>query len=277
MFLLEGERGCHRMCSFCVMRRTTNGGMRLVTPERILSFIPDHAKKVGLVGAAISDHPKLVPLLETLVASGRGVGVSSLRADQIARKPRIPELLRAGGARTLTTASDAASERLRQTIDKKTREDHLLECARLAGELGFGVLKVYMMLGLPDERPEDLEELIAFTLRLREHSKVALGIAPLVAKRNTPLDGTPFAGIKEVEQRVKVLTRGLKGRAEVRATSARWAWAEYQLAQGGPESGRAVLDAVRAGGRFSDYRRAFQAVDPRTMRPWARGDEAAAK
>ena len=43
MFLIEGERGCHRSCTFCVMRRSTNGGMRLVTPERILSFVPEYA------------------------------------------------------------------------------------------------------------------------------------------------------------------------------------------------------------------------------------------
>ena len=36
MFLIEGERGCHRMCTFCVMRRTTNGGMRLVPVDRLL-------------------------------------------------------------------------------------------------------------------------------------------------------------------------------------------------------------------------------------------------
>ena len=57
------------------MRRSTNGGMRLVTPETILSYIPEHAQKVGLVGAAISDHPKLVSLLERIVESGREVGV----------------------------------------------------------------------------------------------------------------------------------------------------------------------------------------------------------
>jgi radical SAM superfamily enzyme YgiQ (UPF0313 family) len=47
MFMIEGERGCHRQCSFCVMRRSTNGGMRLIEPEHILSFIPDAAPKVG--------------------------------------------------------------------------------------------------------------------------------------------------------------------------------------------------------------------------------------
>ena len=71
MFLIEGEQGCHRSCTFCVMRRSTNGGMRLVTPERLMSFVPEHAKRVGLVGAAISDHPKLVPLLQEIVDSGR--------------------------------------------------------------------------------------------------------------------------------------------------------------------------------------------------------------
>src|SRR5262249_49624150 len=73
MFLIEGERGCHRMCTFCVMRRTTNGGMRLVEPDHILSFVPEEARKVGLVGAAISDHPRLVELLETLVHDGKQV------------------------------------------------------------------------------------------------------------------------------------------------------------------------------------------------------------
>ena len=128
MFLIEGERGCHRMCTFCVMRRTTNGGMRLVTPERILSFVPEEAKRVGLVGAAISDHPKLPALLAQIVESGREVGVSSLRADRIARKPDIARLLRAGGDKTLTVASDAASERLKESIAKGTRDRFVSMC-----------------------------------------------------------------------------------------------------------------------------------------------------
>ena len=42
---------------------------------------------------------------------------------------------------------------------------------------------------------------------------------------------------------------------DVRATSARWAWIEYVLAQGGRAEGMAVLDAVKAGGRFADWKR----------------------
>src|SRR5690606_32356771 len=137
--LLEGERGCHRQCTFCVMRRQPGAGMRLVTSDRVLSLIPEHARKVGLVGAAISDHPQIVELLEVLVEQGRQVSVSSLRADRIRGKPKISELLRRSGARTLTVASDGASERLRRTLIKGARERDLLACAGRAGELGFDV------------------------------------------------------------------------------------------------------------------------------------------
>lgn len=280
MFMLEGERGCHRQCSFCVMRRSTNGGMRLVEPERILALIPQEARRVGLVGAAISDHPKLVELLEVLVKSGRQVSVSSLRADRVMVRPGIAELLRQSGARTLTVASDGASVRLRKTISKGTSEGHLEACAEIAKRTGFDTFKVYMMLGLPTETAEDVDELVRFTADLAARAKpvrVALGVAPFVAKKNTPLDGVPFAGIKAVDDRMAQLQKGLRGRAVVRPTSARWAWVEYVLAQGGPATGRAVLDAWRAGGRFANYKQAFETVPADDFRPWATAPVVAAK
>ena len=45
-------------------------------------------------------------------------------------------------------------------------------------------------------------------------------------------------GIKLVEQRLARLRKTLGAAAEVRPTSARWAWVEYVLAQGGMDAGR---------------------------------------
>jgi radical SAM superfamily enzyme YgiQ (UPF0313 family) len=114
------------------------------------------------------------------------------------------------------------------------------------------------MVGLPGETDADIDECVAFVSELSKIVPIALGVAPFCSKRNTPLDNMPFAGVRIVEDRLSRLRRGLKGRADVRPTSARWAWVEWVLAQGGRAEGAAVAAAVRAGGgRFADYRRAF--------------------
>lgn len=257
MFLIEPERGCSRGCHYCVMRRTTNGGMRTVTVERVLELIPDSVRRVGLVGAAVTDHPRIVELLEAIVARKKEVGVSSLRADRLSQ--RLVNALRAGGAQGLTVASDGASQRMRDLVDRKHSEQQLLAAAGFAKSAGIKRLKVYNLIGLPTETEADIDELARFTLELARILPVALGIAPFVAKRHTPLDGAPFAGIDVVDARLAQLRKLLKGRAEVRPTSARWAWVEYLLAQCGPEAGLAALDAWKAGGGFADWKRAFSA------------------
>jgi radical SAM superfamily enzyme YgiQ (UPF0313 family) len=255
MFLIEPERGCSRGCHYCVMRRTTNGGMRTVPPERVLSLVPAAARRVGLVGAAVTDHPRIGELLRTLVDSGREVGVSSLRADRLSQE--LVDTLRRGGARTLTVASDGASQRMRDLVDRKHSEEQILRAARFAAQAGFERLKVYSMVGLPLEEDSDVDELVRFTRELSRILPVALGVAPFVAKRHTPLDGSPFAGIKTIDARLGRLRAGLKGQAVVRPTSARWAWVEYMLAQCGPEAGLAAMDAWAAGATFAAFRRAF--------------------
>ncbi len=271
MFLVETERGCSRGCTFCVMRRSTNGGMRVVPVDRILATIPKDAPRVGLVGAAVSDHPRIVQIIDSIVDSGREVGLSSLRADRLT--PEFVTALVRGGYRTLTIASDAASERMRDEMQKRIREKHLLRAAELARECGMQQLKNYMMIGVPGETDADLDELIAFSLRQAELAgprvRVSLGIAPFVAKRNTPLDGTEFVGVREAERRLDKLRSGLHPRVEVRPTSARWAWAEYQLAQGAFAAGAAALQAHRDGGGFAAWKRAFKHLAP-VNKPLAR-------
>jgi radical SAM superfamily enzyme YgiQ (UPF0313 family) len=256
MFLTEAGRGCSRGCTYCVMRRSTNGGMRTVPPERILGGIPAHARRVGLVGAAVTDHPHIAAIVRGVVDAGREVGISSLRADRLTDE--LVGLLARGGYRTLTVAADGASERLRALIERKTYERHLVRSAELARDHKLHTLKIYMMVGLPSETDDDIDELVRFARELtRVHPRIALGVAPFVAKRHTPLDGEPFAGIPAVEARLARLRRGLAGKVEVRPTSARWAWVEYMLAQGDHRAGLAALDAYRAGGSFAAWKRAF--------------------
>lgn len=258
MFLIEAERGCSRGCQYCVMRRTTNGGMRIVDKDRLLSLIPEDAKRVGLVGAAVSDHPRITEIVNALADRGATVGLSSLRPDRM-KEPFVGALKRAG-YRTLTTALDGPSQRLREQIERRGREPHYEEAARLVRWSGMDRLKLYLMVGLPGETDADIDECSEFVSKLSAISPVALGIAPFCAKRNTPLDGAPFAGIDVVRGRLQRLRRGLQGRADVRSTSAKWAWVEYVLAQGGEAEGLAMARAALEGGTFAQYRAAFTAL-----------------
>jgi radical SAM superfamily enzyme YgiQ (UPF0313 family) len=255
MFLVEPERGCSRGCTYCVMRRTTNGGMRLVPPERVLSLIPEEARRVGLVGAAVTDHPKIKELVSKIVSSGRGIGVSSLRADRLDNE--LVQLLAEGGYKTLTIASDGASQRIRNQINRTTTEEHLIRAAEIARRARLRHLKLYEMVGLPGETLDDVDELIRFSAELSRIAPLSLSISPFVAKRNTPLDGAPFEPISSLMVKLGRIRSSLKGKVDVRPSSARWAWVEYILSQAGESAGLAAMDAWREGGGFSAWRRAI--------------------
>jgi radical SAM superfamily enzyme YgiQ (UPF0313 family) len=256
MFLIEAARGCSRTCTYCVMRRSTNGGMRKVEPDQILDKIPEHVRRVGLVGAAVTDHPRLPAILRALVDSGRQIGVSSLRADRL--NDELVGLLVAGGYRTLTTASDGASQPMRDRIQRGTSEENLRNAARLCRAHNMTALKLYMMLGLPGETMADVDDLLRFALELADIApRLVITVAPFVAKRNTPLDGSPFEDIATLDGKLARLRTGLRGRAKLVGESPKWAWIEYRLAQGGFAEGRAAMAAARAGGSFGAWRAAL--------------------
>ena len=266
MMLIEPERGCHRGCTFCVMRRTTNGGMRLVPPSRVTSLVPDDVERVGLVGAAVTDHPGIKQILSELIEErGLHIGVSSLRADRL--DDRFVELLAKGGYRSMTVALDAASARLRDVIEKNIKDRHIERAAELAKAHGMRHLKLYVIVGLPGETDEDRDELAALVLRLKKILPIVLGVSPFVPKFHTPLADSPFLGEREVDRVLKAMKRRLApAGVQLRGPGAREAYVEYRLAQGGFAHAQAAIAAARAGGRLADYKRALCDL-PERVRP----------
>ena len=256
MFLVEAVRGCSRDCAYCVMRASPGGGMRVIDERAILGLLPDDARRVGLVGAGVSDHPRITALVRQLAGQGREVGLSSLRPDRLDEDLAIA--LRQAGCRTLTTALDGASQRLRDRVGRKVRPEHLLQAARLAHTHGYKRLKLYAMVGLPGETDEDVNELIELSRQLASVHPLSLSLAPFVPKLRTPLADAPFSGVRELEGRLRRLARALAGRVQISATGARWARVEYLLARGGPRQGLQVLEAVERGGRLRDYLKALE-------------------
>lgn len=255
MALVEVARGCQRACAFCASSRLAQGPCRVVPASRILGAIPKEAPRVGLVGTAVSDHPELRPMLTAIVEAGRGVGVSSLRADRL--DAELLALLSQGGLRTLTLGVDGASERLRRAMHKGVTAEALVKAADLATAAGMRRIKLYQMVGLPEETDADLDEFVALVRTIRRRAPVAVTLSPFVPKPGTPLANAGQATVTEVQRRLRRLAAGLGGIARVRQGSARWALVEALLARGDERAAEAAFDAERAGGRFSDYRRAL--------------------
>ena len=262
MALLEASRGCPRYCKFCVVRAPVSP-MRSPALDRVVQALDEgvyrDAPRVGFVGAAVSDWPHIKPALRAALDRGKGLGISSLRADRLDEE--FVDLLRLGGFRTMTVASDAASQRMRGKMMKGLRERHFLSAARLARAAGLYRLKMYVILGLPEEESTDLDELISMCLRMSQGMKMAITISPFVPKLHTPLAEAPFEAIASQLKKIKYVQRALGGKIEVRFDSPRWAWVEYRLSQGGIEAGPAAWKAWSDGGGYQAYKRAFARLD----------------
>jgi len=258
MFLIEASRGCPRYCSFCVMRATAQP-MREADPQVLVNHMTVSAPRIGFVGAAVSEYTHIKPVMKEALSRGYGLGISSLRADRLDEE--FVGLLRDGGYRTMTVASDAPSQALRGKLKKGLRGKHLIRAAELAAWAKLEIFKLYVIIGLPGESMDDIDELAEFALSIRKIiPRVALGLSALVPKLHTPLGDAEFTPIPTLEKRVKHLRNRLAGKVEIRSISPRWAWVEYRLSQGGMAAGLATYDAYLAGNRFADYKRAFSGI-----------------
>src|SRR5256885_15158951 len=140
------------------MGPTRNGGRRSGAAEHISRVTPADARRVGLVGAAVTDHPDTAAIVRDIVDGGREIGISSLRADKLTDE--LVGLLASGGYRTLTVAADGASERMRRVVERSTKASHLLRSAQLARAHRLHTLQVYMKLRVPEGTDPDLHEFI---------------------------------------------------------------------------------------------------------------------
>ncbi len=214
MALTEVSRGCSRGCRFCAA-----GYLYLPPRERSLENLLAQAeeglcerKKVGLVGAAVSDYSQLEPLQEGILERGGTISVASLRIDSLTRPEVVA--LRDSGHRTVALAPEAGSQRLRDLINKGLDEGQILSAVRLLAEEGILHLKLYFLIGLPTEKDEDIEELLALTGRIREIwleegkklgrlGSITLSVNPFIPKPCTPLQWSPMDSEKSLEVKMR--------------------------------------------------------------------------
>ena len=248
MGLVEIGRGCPYGCLFCVASHVYRPA-RWRSLETLLPPIErglHYRKRVGLIGASVTDHPQILPLCEEILRRGGQPSPASMRADALTED--LLALLAQGGVRTITLAPEAARKPLRRHVGKRLSDASLFTAAERAQRAGIRHLKLYFIIGLPGETDEDVAAIPPLVLELAQASgmRISVGCSTFVPKPGTPFARQPLAPEREARKKLSAIARALRGRAEVTHESARWSYWQAVLARGGRELAE-VLAAIATG------------------------------
>lgn len=218
--VLEPIRGCQRECRFCLIGNA-GGPVRVRRPDVLLDETykaRDVAKKISLIGSAISDHPGIEELVNAFADDGYLVSVSSLNIASVTES--LLSGIAKSGQRSVTFAPETATDRMRSAVGKPLPDGRLKELLHETAAAGFRAVKLYYLVGLPDENDEDAEAVGAEVRALADEFptlRLEASVNPFVPKRWTPWAKKAMAPAKVIRSRLELARRAIKGRARVSA------------------------------------------------------------
>jgi radical SAM superfamily enzyme YgiQ (UPF0313 family) len=278
LYLIEVERGCNRGCRFCLVSNVFRP-LRFRSLKSLLAQARDGLKyrgRVGLVGPVVSDYPQIEALLVELRRLGAGLSVSSMRITPLSSA--VLQALAEGGARTITLAPEAGSERLRRVIKKGVNEDDVLESVAKVAEQRFRELKLYFMIGLPSETDDDVQGIVALALKckhiLDKHQsgcRLSLNVAPFVPKAGTPCQWLPMAPLADLNRRFSLLKKSLPPRGiRLKQESPAWSQVQAVLARGDTRVAEALaaMEQVSLAGWRQTVKKSHLDVDYYAHQRW---------
>ena len=263
--LVEIAHGCPNRCAFCWLGRS-RGKFRPWPAEAILAACEKacaatECDSVGLISSAVGAHPEIDAICEGLLAQGKKLSFSSLRAEEV--RPSMLEALVRSGQRGLTLAPETGDEALRRSLGKKLNDAGFLKVIEQSQKAGLEDLKLYFMIGLPDESDEAAESIVGFVDRARRIlleygrprgrvGRLSVNLGIYVPKPLTPLAKRERPDRATVRKRAGRLTRALEALPNVRVASPSvdLAAAQEILSAGGERAADLVLKAWKAKGNW---------------------------
>jgi radical SAM superfamily enzyme YgiQ (UPF0313 family) len=242
MYLVEASRGCQWGCRFCAagfMYRP----IRYRKPEALIPQALEGLKErnvIGLVGAEMASVPGVAEIARTVADAGGRLSPSSLKADCIS--PALASALAQGGNRSVTIAPEAGSERMRKVINKNLTEPEILRAASMMVGEGVENLKLYFMIGLPEETDADVEAIALLAARILDRARagksrigrLTVSLNPFVPKPWTPFQWDPMEDAKSNKRKISLLRSmlGRMGGVELDAESPREAYFQTLVSRG---------------------------------------------
>ena len=219
---MEIARGCTRGCRFCqagmIYRPVRERSLVKLTELSEKSLRSTGYEDISLLSLSTGDYSAIEPLLDGLMNRcddiRTAVSLPSLRIGSLS--PQLMEMIRKVRKTGFTFAPEAGSQRLRDVINKNISENDIEKTVADAFRLGWRVVKLYFMIGLPTETIADLQQIVDLVKRLSRfrslgarHGKLNVSLTTFVPKPHTPFQWAPQLTIEASQQRIHWLRERL--------------------------------------------------------------------
>ncbi len=271
---IEIMRGCTRGCRFCQAGMITRP-VRERPVEEILEAIEcalAHTgyEEVGLLSLSSSDYGPVLDLVRGVSERfhGRHLNVSlpSLRIESFSAE--LMESLKETSRRSgFTLAPEAATEHMRQIINKPVTTKQLLETAGEIFSRGWHTIKLYFMIGHPSETLEDVQaiaDLCKAVLKegrcvIGKRTQVNAGVSTFVPKPHTPFQWVPVDTLEQIKAKQALLKGELRGPGlKLNWNTPQETMLEAWLARGDRHMGEIILRAWQLGAKFDAWQEHFR-------------------
>ncbi len=270
---IEIMRGCTRGCRFCHAGMITRP-VRERPVDEILEAMDRILRQTGyeeiaLLSLSSSDYTHVLELTERIQQRyghlGLNVSLPSLRIETVSTQ--LMENLGDSKRGGFTLAPEAATEKMRNIINKYVSHEELLETAREIYRRDWRTIKLYFMIGHPRETMEDVQAIIDLSRAVLEegrrfHGRKAslnVGVSTFIPKPHTPFQWEPMDAVESIEAKLALLKR------ELRAPGLRLRWNDPQesyfeavLSRGDRRLADVVEGAWRAGAKFDAWMDRFR-------------------
>ena len=265
---IEIMRGCTRGCRFCHAGMITRP-VRERPVDEILDAMEIILEKTGyeevaLLSLSSSDYTHVLELTERINERfghlGLNISLPSLRIETVST--RLMDNLGDSKRGGFTLAPEAATERMRNIINKYVTHEELLETAREIYRRDWRTIKLYFMIGHPHETLEDVQAIVDLCKAVlaegrKIHGRKAslnVGVSTFIPKPHTPFQWEPMDTLDQIEAKLALLRR------EMRETGLRLRWNDPQeslfegyLSRGDRRVAEAVERAWRNGAVFDAW------------------------
>jgi len=258
---IEIMRGCPHQCKFCQACKIFHP-LRIRSVKRIMEIAEESVKNTGyeelsLLSLSSGDYPHIEELAAKLEEKFKPLGVKvslpSLRVGSFEERSGMDTLKRAG----LTFAPEAGSERLRHTLNKNITDAEILEKSRAALNAGWKKVKLYFMIGLPDETDEDLDAIVNLAGKIKN---VNLSVSPFIPKPHSDFEREGMEGLEVLKEKARRLSSGLQvkgSRIKANFHSPETSRIEGALTRGDRNTAKVILKAWEKGLRLQAWTEHF--------------------